>query len=406
MSSPTSSPTGPLAALRVIDLTQMLAGPYCTMLLADLGADVIKVEPPDGDVIRSTGPFRKDDAQRAFGGYFASINRNKRSIVLDLKTSGARDILRALVRDAAVVVENFRSGVMDRLELSYESLHEINPRLVYAAIRGFGDPRTGESPYVDWPAFDVVAQAMGGFMGITGTSDGTPMKAGPGVGDIFPASLAALGIVSAVYHAQRTGEGQFVDVAMYDAVLSLCERIVYQHSFENAVPRPEGNVHPMLCPFGIFETRDGYVTIAAPSDKHWNSLCRLMQQPELLGDQRFETKQLRKENSDHTHRAVGDWTGRHTTREVVDILAGSVPVGPVNSVADIFADPHVQARNMLVEVEHPGCAEPVVIAGVPIKLTKTSGQIRRRAPRLGEHTDEILSELGHRPDADVKGATK
>jgi crotonobetainyl-CoA:carnitine CoA-transferase CaiB-like acyl-CoA transferase len=385
---------GPLAGLRVIDLTQMLAGPYCTMLLADLGADVVKVEPPGGDMTRFSGPFLDEDEERAYGGYFGSINRNKRSIVLDLKTEEGRSVLRRLVAGGAVLVENYRAGVMERLGLAWETLREENPALVYAAIRGFGDPRTGESPYVSWPAFDVVAQAMGGFMGITGTADGVPLKAGPGIGDIYPAALAALGIVAAVRHAERTGEGQFVDVGMVDAVLSMCERIVYQYSYRGDVPGPEGNAHPMLCPFENFRTSDGWVTIAAPGDAHWKLLCGIMGRPELAEDERFRTNRERVRNAAETRRVVGEWTAPRTTREAVAALGGQVPAGPVQTVRDVFDDPHATSREMLIEVEQAGCSRPVVYAGLPIKLTATPGGIRRRPPRLGEHTQEILAELG------------
>jgi crotonobetainyl-CoA:carnitine CoA-transferase CaiB-like acyl-CoA transferase len=386
---------GPLAGLRVIDLTQMLAGPYCTMLLADLGADVIKVEPPGGDMTRYSGPFFPEDEERAYGGYFGSINRNKRSIVLDLKTEDGKDVLRRLAACSPVLVENYRAGVMERLDLSWETLQAANPALVYATIRGFGDPRTGESPYVAWPAFDVVAQAMGGFMGITGTADGVPLKAGPGVGDIYPAALAALGIVAAVRHAERTGVGQLVDVGMVDAVLSLCERIVYQYSYSGVVPGPEGNAHPMLCPFENFPTEDGWITIAAPGDAHWKLLCAAMGRPELGDDERFRTSRDRVRNAPETRSVVGEWTRGRSTRDAVAALAGKVPAGPVQTVRDIFADPHARSRDMLVEVEQAGCAaRKAVYAGTPIKLTATPGGVYRRPPRLGEHTAEILAELG------------
>ncbi len=199
--------SGALAGVKVVDLTQMLAGPYCTMLLADQGANVIKIEPVDGDPTRHFGPFPKDDTAHHFGGYFQSTNRNKKSIALDLKSAEGKALFLLLAKDADIVVENFRAGVMDRLGIGYEVLAADNPRLVYAAIRGFGDPRTGASPYVDRPAFDVVAQAMGGAMGITGPDAETPMKIGPGVGDIFPAALAAFGIMAALHHATRTGPG-------------------------------------------------------------------------------------------------------------------------------------------------------------------------------------------------------
>ena len=402
---------GPLAGLRVVDLTRMLAGPYATMLLADLGADVVKVEPPEGDLTRRASPFRADDAERAYGGYFQSINRNKRSIVLDLKDEADRATLRALARGAAVVVENFSVGVMDRLGLSYESLREDNPALVYASVRGFGDPRTGRSPYAEWPAFDIVAQAMGGLMGITGTAGGGPLKTGPGVGDVFPGVLCAVGILAAVRHAERTGEGQYVDVAMYDGVLALCERIVHQHSYTGEVPGPEGNGHPLLCPFDVFPTANGHVSVAAPSDHHWRKLCEAMGRPELGADERYATNAARVARAGEVRELVGGWTGARPTAEVLAALGGAVPVGPVNTAADVFADPHPRARGMLVEVDQPGSATPVTVAGVPIKLTATPGGVRRRAPLLDEHGPQVRAEAqGHgapgrgpdRPDGAVR----
>jgi len=385
---------GPLAGLRVVDLTRMLAGPYCTMVLADLGADVVKVEPPGGDTTRRTPPFAQGDELRAFGGYFASINRNKRSIVLDLNTARDRDVLLRLVDGAEVLVENFRPGVMERFDLAYETLQARNPRLVYASVRGFGDPRTGASPWVDWPAYDVSSQAWGGMMGITGTADGMPLKTGPGVGDVFPATLAAVGILAAVRHAERTGEGQFVDVSMVDGVLSLCERIVYQWSFGGEVPRPQGNTHPLLCPFDVFRTADGWVSIAAPADHQWRVLAELIGRSELLDDGRFADGPSRARNAPAIRDALSAWTEARSTSEVLRVLGGHVPVAPVNTVEDIVGDPHFAAREMLVEVEQPGAREPVTIAGTPIKLTRTPSGVRRRAPLLGEHTDEILKEVG------------
>lgn len=257
---------GALDGIRVIDLSRMLAGPYCSMILADQGAEVIKVEEFKGDPSRALEPFRPDDTQHLFGGYYASVNRNKKSVVIDLKTDDGKLALRKLIASSDVVVENFRPGVMTRLGLSYEALREENPALVYAAIRGFGDPRTGESPYVKWPAFDVVAQAMGGIMGITGPDQKSPTKVGPGVGDLIPGVFASVGILSALLHAKNTGQGQFVDVCMIDSVLAFCERIVHQQSYVGAVPKPEGNQHPILTPFGMFEAKDGHITIGAPDD--------------------------------------------------------------------------------------------------------------------------------------------
>jgi crotonobetainyl-CoA:carnitine CoA-transferase CaiB-like acyl-CoA transferase len=361
------------------------------MLLADLGSDVVKVESPRGDLTRLAAPVPPD---APYGGYFQSVNRNKRSIVLDLKKAEACDLLLRLVPSVDAVVENFRAGVMDALGLAYETLRETNPKLVYASVRGFGDPRGGKSPYADWPAFDVSAQAFGGFMGITGPADGTPQQAGPGVGDIFPGTLCALGIVSALMHARSTGEGQYVDVAMYDGVLALCERIVYQHSYTGEVPKPQGNTHPQLCPFGVFPASDGYVTIAAPTNNHWRNLCEIMGQPELGLDDRYKNNVVRWEHRDEVIALLSGWTRSRRKAHIVDALGGRVPVGPVNTVEDIFADAHVKARGMLAEVEQPGLEGKVKIAASPVKLTKTPASVRSRAPLLGEHTDEVLNDFG------------
>jgi len=385
---------GALAGTRVIDLTQMLAGPYCTMMLADQGAEVIKIEPVGGDPTRFFGPFREDDDERHFGGYFQSTNRNKLSIAVDLKQPEGRDILLSLIRDADILVENFRAGVMDRLGIGYEVLANENPRLVYAAIRGFGDPRTGSSPHVDRPAFDVVAQAMGGAMGITGPDARTPIKIGPGIGDIFPASLAAFGILAAYHHASRTGQGQFVDVAMYDGIVALCERAIYQYSYTGLSPMPEGNQHPILCPFGVFAASDGQVTIGCPRDTFWVELVSIIGRPELGTDPRFATNNQRLAHRTETVEIVEDWTRDRTKAEIAEALGVRVPFGPVNTAADIYADPHMKAREMLVDVEHPGSRNPVTIASTPIRMTATPGGVARRAPLTGEHTNSLLTRAG------------
>ncbi len=394
MNNETTTQWGALQGVRVLDLTRMLSGPYCTMLLADQGAEVIKVEAFDGDTSRGHGPYRSDDFAHEFGGYFQSVNRNKKSIVLNLKDEGCRDVVRKLVVSCDVLVENFRSGVMERLGLGYEQLREINPRLVYAAIRGFGDPRSGASPYDDWPAYDVVAQAMGGLIGITGPGPGAHVKVGPGVGDIFPGTLATVGILSALHRATKTGQGQFVDVAMYDAILALCERIVYQYSFAGAVPAPEGSAHPFFSPFGLYEAVDGWVTIACPNDGFWRALTQAMGVPELADDARTQRKVDRAKNSKFVNETVGAWTRKHTKAELAVKLGGTVPFGPVHTVEDIFADPHVRARGMLAEVEHPGSDRKSIVAGTPIHLSETPGGVHARAPYFGEHTVTVLQGIG------------
>ena len=385
---------GALEGIRVIDLTQMLAGPYCTQMLADQGADVIKIEPPQGDSSRKLGPYRPDDETRRNGGYFASVNRNKKSIVIDLKTEEGRGLVRRLVRTADVVVENYRARVMDRLGLSYESLREDNPALVYAAIRGFGDPRTGESPYVDWPAFDVVAQAMGGLMGITGPDAKTPIKVGPGLGDIVPGAFAATGILAALLRAKMTGRGQFVDICMVDVVLSVCERIVHQHSYAGVVPGPEGNQHPILTPFGVFAASDGYVSIGAPTDEWWQKLCRLIGRDDVLTDEAFATNALRTKNRERVFEIVEAFTRPRSKKKLLEIFGGKIPFGPVYDMADIAQDPHFAVRNMIVETRDADTATPVELAGVPIKFTETPGRIWSGPPRPGQHTDEILGAAG------------
>ena len=389
-----SARTGPLSDVRVLDLTQALAGPYCTMLLADLGADVIKVEPVAGDMSRGMGPYPADRNGCDYGGYFASVNRNKRSIVLDIKTDAGREAFLKLAKTADAVVENAKTGVMDRAGIGYERLREINPALVYAAIRGFGDPRTGASPYADWPAFDIVAQSMGGLVAVTGPEGSAGYKAGPGVGDIYPGTLAALGVVSAIHAARRTGQGQFLDVAMYDAILALCEMIVYTYSCGGVIREPGGNGTPVLCPFDIFPTRDGAIAIAAPGENHWKILCDAIGRPELVADDRTRSSNRRVANADFVRGLITGWTQAHTTREIVAALGGKVPVGPVNTAKDIFEDPHPRARGMLVEVDQPGDNPPLVLAGCPIKLTGTPSGIYARAPRLGEHTAQVLADAG------------
>jgi crotonobetainyl-CoA:carnitine CoA-transferase CaiB-like acyl-CoA transferase len=390
---------GPLDGVRVVDLTHALAGPYATMLLADLGADVLKVESPAGDLARGAGPFPDGDELRAFGGYFQSVNRGKRSVVLDLKTPEGAAALRALAADADVLVENFSHGVMERLGLSYESLSSDNPRLVYAAVRGFGDARSGRSPYLEWPAFDVVVQAMAGLMGITGTEDGDPIKVGPGIGDIYPGTMLALGVTSALYEARGTGRGQFVDVAMYDAILALCERIIYQHTYTGAVPRAEGNRHPLLSPFDVLPALDGWVAIAAPADSRWRTLCDLVDRPDLGADPGLATNLLRVARRDEVFDALAAWTSGRTKEEVLAVLGGRVPVGAVRDAAEITADPHVAARGMVVQLEHPGVDGTLGVAGQPLKFSRTPAVPDRRAPLLDEHGAEVRRELTERRSA-------
>lgn len=390
-----SAPPGALDGMRVIDLTQVLAGPFCTQILADHGAEVLKVEPLKGDETRKLGPYRADDELREISGYYQSVNRNKKSIALDLKSPEGRDVLLKLIDSADAVVENSRGGVMERLGLSYELLSARNPKLVYAAIRGFGDPRSGESPYATWPAFDIVGQAMGGMMGITGPDANTPVKVGPGVGDLIPGLYAVIGILMAMMKARQSGLGQFVDVGMVDCVLATSERIINQYSYTGRVPRPEGNRHPLLCPYGVVKAADGWLTLSAPTDDFWRRLLTLIERHDLAEDPRYAANGARLERQDEVYSIVEAFTRTKTKAELTKLFGGVIPFGPIYDVSDIFADPHFRIREMLVEVEQPGSATPVTVAGVPIKMSLTPGRVRHRAPLLGEHTREILEAAGY-----------
>jgi crotonobetainyl-CoA:carnitine CoA-transferase CaiB-like acyl-CoA transferase len=392
--------SGPLTDIRVVDFTRALAGPYCTMLLGDLGADVIKVEtPPAGDGVRLIGPHTDVDGEHHFGGYFASSNRNKRSVLVDFGDPVQLDLVRRLIDTADVVVENFRPGVMEAVGLAYEDLRARNPRLVYAAIRGFGDPRTGASPYADWPAYDIVAQAMGGVVSHTGTVEGEHVASGPSIGDLYPATMMVVGILGALHHVSRTGEGQFVDVGMADAVMALCESMTWRYTYTGEVQQPRGSEHPSLCPFEVYATRDGFVAVAAPSTSHWNLLCDILGRPDLKDDDRTRSARRRVLHRSMVKEIIEAWTTTLTTAQVVDALAGKVPVGPVNTAPDLVNSPHVRARQMYVAVEHPGSERPVVTPNTPLRFTATQGGVYRRAPLLGEHTDEVLAELARRDDA-------
>ena len=385
---------GVLDGMVVLDLTQVLAGPYCTMLLADHGADVIKIEPPGGDVSRGLGMYHASDTEKRHGGYFHSINRNKRSIVLDLKDPRDVETFRAMARKADVVVENYRVGVMERLGLSYESLRAENPRLVYAAVRGFGDPRTGRSPYAEWPAFDIIAQAMGGFMSITGPAPGMHLKSGPGIGDIVPGIMCAFGVVAAVRLAERRGQGQFLDVAMYDAILAICERIVHQHSVSGMVPQAEGNEHPLVNPFSIYPVTDGWIAIGCPIEAQWRSLAKLIERDDLLADPTLQSNSDRVNQRERVRVAIEAWTSTRSKVEVAAVLGGHVPCGPVNDVTDIFSDPHIAAREMIAEVEIAEIGQRLQVAGVPVHFADTPGAVRMAGPGLNAHRAEILQQFG------------
>ena len=321
---------GPLEDLTVIDCTKALAGPFGASLLADLGARVIKVEPPMGDGYRNIPPFLPDhaspyedrDAGTDFGAPFAAVNRNKRSICLDLKKEADKDIFLQLCDQADAIVENMRAGVMDRLGLSYEIISARNPKIVYACVRGFGDPRTGESPYADWPSLDAAAQSFGGLVY---ANDGLVT---PAIADIFPGTLMALGVVSAIHHAQRLGKGQFLDVSMYDAMLAFQKSAVAQYGFTGK-PNPTGLQRAMtLYPFDLFPTKDGRIAIAVAQPRHWDLLCAAMGRADLMTDERSASNEARLANVDWVEQQICEWTRQLTRAEIMRKLDGNIPVGP------------------------------------------------------------------------------
>lgn len=393
----TEKSAGILSGIRVLDFSRMLSGPYCTMMLADHGAEVIKIEGPDGDTSRTNGPYRADDPDREWAGYFVSLNRGKKSLMLDLKDAAARQAVRALSRESHLLVENFRPGVMERLGLGYEELAAENPALVYAAIRGFGDPRSGASPYATWPSYDVVAQAMGGLMGMTGEDRDHPMKTGPGIGDIFAGMMMAFAAIAAIRHAEKTGRGQFVDIAMYDAMISLCERMVYLYDIEGRIAEPSGNGHPLLAPFGVFRAADGWVSIGVVDDAFWRELVHIMARPELLADSRFGTKDGRRRHAAEVNALVTAWTSARSKAELSALLGGKLPFGPVNDAGDIMFDPHVTARSMVATVPHADAGHmPWRVAANPIRFGLIPGVPLTAPPRLGEHNWMLTTRQAER----------
>ncbi len=385
--------SGPLDDIIIIDCTMAFAGPFGTALLADLGANVIKVEPPGGDGFRPVPPFppnyhhafKPADDGADYGMAFAAVNRNKRSVCLDLKQDSDKEIFLTLCEQADAVVENMRGGVMDDLGLGYETIAARNPQIVYGAIRGYGDERTGQSPYGEWPCLDVAGQSVGGLVEATG--DLWPVA----ISDIYPGTLMALGLVSAVHKARRTGKGEFFDVAMYDAVMTLLRSHISSFSLTQQEPKPGRRV---LVPFSLFPAKDGRVAIAAPVERHWQYLCEAMQREDLITDDRTSSNAKRAANQDFTEAEVANWTSTKTKQEIVDLLGGKVPVGPANTMAEVFDDPHVAARAMLEEFQIPGNDNPAAtLAANPIKYQTTPTGLYQRPPLLGEHTDEVLAEF-------------
>ena len=364
-----SQKTGILQGIRVLDLSRMLSGPYATMLLADHGAEVIKIESSEGDTSRRSGPFNESDKKKEWSGYFVSLNRNKKSINLNLKNEEDLIFLKKLIEKSDVLVENFRPGVMKRLGLSFDEVSKINSRIVYGSISGFGSEFFGESPYKNWPSYDVVAQAMGGLISLTGYDERTPLKVGPGIADIFSGSLLSFGLLASILKSRTSGQAQYVEVAMYDAIVSMCERAVYQYDFNKVIPKPEGNGHPLLAPFGIYNAKDGFVAIGIVEDTYWNVLKKIIDSEDLLNDLNYGTIALRAKNRNELNKQINLWTIKFSKNELVNLLGGKVPFGPVNNVKEIFEDTHVKERNMILEIAQPfKDGKNWKVAGNPVKF--------------------------------------
>lgn len=387
--------SGALKGVRVLDVTQAYAGPFCAQLLADQGADVIKVEGPEGDVNRTLGPRPGDDTTRAYAALFQHCNRNKRGIVIDLKTDAGREAFLELVAGADILVENFRFGVMERLGLGYEVLKAVNPRLIYTSIRGYGDRAGGLSPFAPFPAVDMVAQAYGGVMSITGPDAATPQKIGGGWGDTVPGLWAAFATVTALLEARASGQGQYVDIAMADAILAMCEAVSTFYGYDDSrVPGPIGNRMSDIVPFGTVRAKDGYVALAVPPGRNWEVFCEAIDRPDLVTHPDFATVPARVKNAETVYAEIEVFTTQHTKDELMAVFGGKVPFSPIMDARDIHHDAHFAAREMLVPIEHPGSTQDLRTIGTPVKLSRTPGGVYKRAPMLGEHTDEVLEEAG------------
>ncbi len=377
--------SGPLSGVLVLDLTWYLAGPYATMILADLGAEVLKIEQPSGDPTRGNGPFL--DPEGVYSSYFLSVNRGKQSVVLDLKHPQGQALLLDLAARADVLVENFLPGTLARLGLPYARLAERNPRLIYAALSGFG--QTG--PYARRPALDVIIQAMAGTMSITGEPDGPPMRAGTSIGDLAGALYAVIGILAALHERERSGRGQMIDVALLDSQIALLENAFARYFATGEVPGRHGTSHPLITPFQAFPTADGYLVVAASSQAQWRALCGVLGREDLCTDPRFAERAAR---TRHRAELVPILAAAFATRPTADWLtrleAAGVPCGPVNTIDAVAADPHVQARGMLVDLDVPGLGRTRAVNS-PLHLSRTPAGPAGPAPRLGEHTATALA---------------
>jgi crotonobetainyl-CoA:carnitine CoA-transferase CaiB-like acyl-CoA transferase len=377
----------PLEGVVILDATQVMAGPFCTLLLADMGADVIKVEKPrGGDDSRSMGPPFIAGESAAFLG----INRNKRSVALNLKSDEGRDLFRRLARRSDILVENFRPGTMEGLDLHYEAIQQLNPSIIYCSISGFG--QTG--PYRSRGGFDLVAQGMSGLISVTGHPGTPPTKVGVPISDLNAGIFAAYGILAAYAYRLKTGEGQHVDTSLLEGgvAYTFWESSIYFATGE--IPQPMGSAHRLNAPYQVFETEDGALSIGAANQSTWEKLCQVLERGDLAEDPRFATNADRTRHYRELATLLQPIFLKRRTETWLELLeAAGVPAGPIYTMAQVYDDPHVRARGMVVELDHPVAGRTKHI-GLPVKLSRTPGQIRRPAPLLGQHTDEVLLWLG------------
>jgi len=379
-----------LSDIRIIDLSRILAGPYCTMLLADYGAEVIKVEQPGmGDGTRQWGPPWIGDES----AYFLSVNRNKRSLTLNLKRDEGRTILKQLLADADVLVENFKPGTMKRMGLDYETLRQDNPGLIYCSISGYG--QTG--PYRNRPGYDFMIQAQGGIMSITGPVYGEPHKVGVAIVDITAGLFASSAILSALHYRDQTGQGQAIDVALLDAQVAWLANVAYNYFATGETPKRYGNAHPNIVPYETFPTSDGTIALAVGSDGQYRELCHAIERPDLWADERFRTNEGRVEHRDELVSLLQEVFRARSSDTWLDLfITMGIPAGPVNDIPTILNDPQVAARQMVQEVEH-STAGRIKLLGHVAKLSATPAEIRHAPPVLGANTEPILQELGYSP---------